>query len=376
MKKIIALLVVAMMLLAACGGGADPETSPPEADPPVVEDVAPPEAEDTTPPEAEDIDPPPAANGDDLTFAIITKSAGNPFMERMASGFEEAAAVMGVTSIVQHPVDTTAEAQITVINSLVAQGVDGIAVASNDPYALESALQTARDEGITVVTLDSDTAGSSMFVNQAGVFEVAQVLVDSAYDMTGGSGQFAVLSATSVATNQNAWIAAMEDIIENNAQYGELEWVTTVFGDDELQRSFDETQSLLINYPELRVIVAPTTVGIMAAAQVVMQQESDVLVAGLGLPSEMVGLVGDDLPTPYMYLWNPIELGEVAAYALAAFKNGDTTGAVGESFTAPNGNTFTVIDAAPEVGIANPQIIVGLPFRFDGANIDEWALVY
>ena len=377
MKKIIALLVVAMMVLAACGGGATPETTPPEADPPVADDVAPPpDEDDIAPPDADDNDPPPAANGDDLTFAIITKSAGNPFMERMASGFEEATDAMGFTSIVQHPIDTTAEAQITVINSLVAQGVDGIAVASNDPYALESALQTARDQGITVVTLDSDTAGSSMFVNQAGVFEVAQVLVDSAYDMAGGSGQFAVLSATSVATNQNAWIAAMEEIIADNAQYENLEWVTTVFGDDELQRSVDEAQTLLINNPELRVIVAPTTVGIMAAAQVVMQQESDVLVAGLGLPSEMVGLVGDDLPTPYMYLWNPIELGEVAAYALAAFKNGDTTGTVGESFTAPNGNTFTVIDAAPEVGIANPQIIVGLPFRFDGANIDEWALVY
>jgi len=357
----IALLLVLMLVLAACGGGG---TEAPPATPPANDGAS----------SGGDAAAPPAVG--DLTFAIVTKSAGNPFMERMASGFESAAAGMGVRAIVQHPVDTTAEAQITVINSLIAQGVDGIAVASNDPHALESALQAARDQGIIVVTLDSDTAGSQMFVNQAGVFEVAQVLVDSAYDMTGGEGQFAVLSATSVATNQNAWIAAMEEIISGNAQYANLEWVTTVFGDDELQRSFDETQSLLINHPELKVIVAPTTVGIMAAAQVVMQQGSDVLVAGLGLPSEMLGLIGDDLPTPYMYLWNPIELGEVAAYALAAFNNGETTGAVGESFTAPNGNTFTVIAAAPEVGIANPQIIVGLPFRFDGDNIAEWAQVY
>jgi rhamnose transport system substrate-binding protein len=312
----------------------------------------------------------------DLTLAIVTKSAGNPFMERMASGFEEAGATMGVDVVVQHPVDTTAEAQITVINSLVAQGVDGIAIASNDPEALESAINAAKEEGIVVVTLDSDTAGSQLFVNQAGVFEVAQVLVDSVYDMAGPNAQFAVLSATSVATNQNAWIAAMETIIDENDQYAGLDWVATVFGDDEAQRSFDETQSLLVNFPDLDVIVAPTTVGILAAAQVILQQDSDVLVAGLGLPSEMVGLVGEGLPTPYMYLWNPIELGEVAAYALAAILNGDTAGAVGESFTAPNGNTFTVIAAAPEVGIINPQIIVGLPFRFDGANIDEWALVY
>ncbi|MCL2842758.1 MAG: substrate-binding domain-containing protein [Oscillospiraceae bacterium] len=371
-RKIIALLLVLVIALtaAACGGG---DTTPAATEEPTTEATPTPDA--TATPE-EDDDPADDGGDDDLTFAIITKSAGIPFMERMAYGFENAAAAMGFNAIVQHPVDTTAEAQITVINNLVAQGVDGIAVASNDPYALESALQAARDQGIVVVTLDSDTAGSQLFVNQAGVFEVAQVLVDSVYDMTGGAGQFAVLSATSVATNQNAWIAAMEEIIAQNDQYAELEWLTTVFGDDEAQRSFDETQSLLVNHPGLDVIVAPTTVGIMAAAQVVLQQDSDVLVAGLGLPSDMLGLVGDDLPTPYMYLWNPIELGEVAAYALAAFANGDTDGSVGDTFTSITGTTFTIIAAAPEVGIVNAQIIVGLPFRFDGDNIEEWAQVY
>jgi len=357
MKKIIALLLVAAMtlLVVAC---AQPASDPAPADPaPAPADPA----------------PAPAA---DLTFAIVTKSAGNPFMERMASGFQTAAAAMGVTAIVQHPEDTTAEAQVVVINSLIAQGVSGIAIAANDPGALESTIRSARDQGIPVITLDSDTAGSQMFVNQAGVFEVAQVLVDSVYDMSGGSGQFAVLSATSVATNQNAWIAAMGDIIAGDAKYANLEWVTTVYGDDEAQKSFDEAQSLLVNFPDLKVIVAPTTVGILAAAQVVMQQGSDVLVAGLGLPSEMLGVTGEGLPCPYMYLWNPIELGEVAGYALGAIVNGEITGAVGQSFRAPNGNTYTVIAAAPEVGIVNTQIIVGLPFRFDGNNIAEWAQVY
>jgi len=354
MKKLIVMLLALMMLVAACAPAATPAPAAP----------APAPAAD-----------PPAA-GDDLTFAIVTKSAGNPFMERMASGFQTAVAAMGATAVVQHPEDTTAEAQIVVINNLIAQGVNGIAVAANDPNALESTLKSARDQGIAVITLDSDTAGSGMFVNQAGVFEVAQVLVDSVYDMTGGAGQFALLSATSTATNQNAWIAAMQEIIDGDSKYAELDWVTTVYGDDEAQKSVDEAESLLVNYPNLLVIVAPTTVGILAAAQVVQQQNSDVLIAGLGLPSEMLGVTGEGLPCPYMYLWNPIELGEVAGYALGAFAKGEITGAVGESFRAPNGNTYTVIAAAPDVGIVNTQIIVGLPFRFDGDNIEEWAKVY
>jgi len=347
-KKIIALLLaIALVLtLAACGGGGGGQTTP-------------------------------AASEDgDLTFAIIPKSAGNPYNERKASGFVAAAESMGINAIVQYPEDTTAEAQIMVINNLIAQGVDGIAVAANDPYALESTLQSARDQGIIVVTLDSDARGSQMFINQAGVFEVAQALVDSVYDMTGGAGQFAVLSATSTATNQNSWIAAMHEIIDNDSRYDNLEWLTTVFGDDESQRSFDETQSLLVNFPDIDVIVAPTTVGILAAAQVIHQMDSDVLVAGLGLPSEMVGLVGEGLPTPYMYLWNPIDVGALAAYALYAILNGDTTGAEGETFTAGNGITYTVIGPDESVGVYNTQVIVGPPFRFTEDNIEEWALVY
>ena len=316
-----------------------------------------------------------AAEADDdgtLTFAIVVRSAGNPFMERMAYGFVTATEAMGYEAVVIYPEDMSAEAQIGAINTLIAQGVDGIAIAANDPYALESAMNAARDQGIAVVTLDGDAAGSSLFVNQAGVREVGQALVDSVYDMTGGSGQFALLSATSTSPNQNAWIAAMEDIIQGDPRYAGLEWVATVFGYDEAQRSFDEAQSLLINFPDLRVIVAPTTVGILAAAQVVQLQDSDVLIAGLGLPSEMRGLVGPGLPCPYMYLWNTVDLGAVGAYALTAIHGGDTTGAVGESFSV-EGRTFQVIPGIPELGIMSNQIIIGPPFRFDESNIDYWA---
>lgn len=262
------------------------------------------------------------------------------------------------------------------INNLVAQGVDGIAVAANDAEALESTLQAARDSGIVVVTLDSDAKGSQLFVNQAGVTEVGQVLVDSIYDMTGGEGQFAVLSATSTATNQNSWIAAMEQIIAGDAKYENLEWVVTVYGDDESQKSYDETESLMTNYPDLKVICCPTTVGILACAQPVQNSGSAIKVAGLGLPSEMNGYVGEGLPCPYMYLWNPIDVGACAAYAIQAFIDGATTGAVGETYTAGNGSTYEVIEKDESVGVYTPQVIVGPPFEFTADNIAEWAEVY
>lgn len=370
MKKLIALLMAMTMVfgMVACGGdNAADDTANTEDTP----------AGDTSTGDTSTEDSGAEATTDgDLTFAIVIKSAGNPYNEREAAGFEAACEDLGVTPIVQYPEDTSVEAQIAVINNLVAQGIDGLAVAANDAAALESTLQAAKDAGIVVVTLDSDAKGSQLFVNQAGVTEVGQALVDSIYDMTGGEGQFAVLSATSTATNQNSWIAAMEQIIEGDEKYSKLEWVTTVYGDDESQKSYAETESLMTNYPDLEVICCPTTVGILACAQAVQAAGSDILVAGLGLPSEMNGYVGEGLPCPYMYLWNPLDVGGTAAYALQSFIDGDTTGAEGESFTAANGNTYEVLAGDESVGVYSTQIIVGPPFEFTADNIAEWAEVY
>ena len=339
MKKIIAILLVAIMALSlvACG----------------------------------------AADNGEVTYAIVCKDASNPYMLRMISGFEAACEKIGVKAITKSPESATVDGQIRIVNELVAQGVKGIAIAANDAAALEATIKAATAAGVVVVTLDSDTKGSQMFVNQAGVEQVAQVLVDSILDMAGGEGEFAVLSASSTATNQNAWIAAMKVIIDGNPdKYGKLNWVETVYGDDESQKSYALSESLMTNYPNLKVVCCPTTVGVLACAQAVQNAGSSIKVAGLGLPSEMNGYVGEGLPCPYMFLWNPIEVGETAAYAIQAIIDGLTTGTVGEEFTAANGNTYVVLDADPSVGVQSTQIIVGPPYAFNADNIAEWAQVY
>lgn len=335
MKKFIAILLVAMMALSmvACG----------------------------------------AADNGEVTYAIVCKDASNPYMLRMISGFETACKALGVKSVTKSPETATVDGQITIVNELVAQGVKGIAIAANDAAALEATIKAATAAGVVVVTLDSDTKGSQMFVNQAGVEQVAQVLVDSILDMAGGEGEFAVLSASSTATNQNAWIAAMKVIIDGNPdKYGKLTWVETVYGDDESQKSTDEMQNLMTKYPNLKVVCCPTTVGILAAAKVVANDPScGIKIAGLGLPSEMKDYTGDGKACPYMYLWNPIDVGNCAAYIIKALAD-SKVGAIGSSFTAENGTTYEVMAGDP----AAAQIIVGPPFAFTGENIAEWANVY
>ncbi len=310
------------------------------------------------------------------TYAIVTKAAGNPFNEKTADGFKEVIEASGGTAIIKHPEAPTADAQVSVIQSLISQGVDSICIAANDENALQAALEEAMAAGIKVCCEDSKTNPDSrqVFVNQAGVNEIGVALMEAVHDITGGEGQWAVLSATSQAANQNAWIEAMKKTMESDEKYSKLELVEVAYGDDEPQKSTDQTQALLAKYPDLKLICAPTTVGINAAAKVLQDEKSSVKLTGLGLPSEMAEYIGDDdaHSCPYMYLWNPIDLGRLGAYTSIALVDGTITGAEGDKFTAGDMGDYEVI-AADDGGT---EMILGAPFKFDASNIDEWKDVY
>lgn len=312
------------------------------------------------------------------TYALVTKSSGNPYNEKMAEGFEEIVKQLGGTAIVKHPESATADAQITEIQSLISQNVDSIAVAANDENALQAVLEEAMEKGIKVSCLDSAVNSSSrqVFCNQAGVTQVGQALMDAVYDITGGSGQWAIVSASSQATNQNAWIDAMKKIASEDSKYKDLELVDVEYGDDEPEKSTTVTQAILTNYPDVKVICAPTTVGIAAAAKVLQDKQSSCKLTGLGLPSEMAEYIGDDdaHSCPYMFLWNPIDLGKLGAYVSAALVDGTITGAAGETFEADGleASPYTITEASD----GGTEVILGAPFKFSPDNIDEWKDVY
>jgi rhamnose transport system substrate-binding protein len=309
------------------------------------------------------------------TFAIVTKAAGNPYNEKMAQGFQKVIEAEGGTCIIKHPESATADAQVSVIQSLISQGVDALCIAGNDENALQAALEEAMTAGIKVSCLDSKVNKDSRqtFVNQAGTTEIGQALMDAVYDISGGEGDWAILSATSQATNQNAWIEAMKEVMKEG-KYSKLNLVEVAYGDDEPQKSTDQTQALLSKYPDLKVICAPTTVGINAAAKVLQDEKSKVKLTGLGLPSEMAEYIGNDdaHSCPYMYLWNPIDVGSLGAYTSIALVDGSITGKAGDKFAAGEMGDYEVIGASD----GGTEIILGPPFKFDSSNIDEWKSVY
>lgn len=307
------------------------------------------------------------------TYAFVAKDVQNPYMQKVYEGFETACKEIGATPLYKGPDAATPEKQIEIINQLIAQGVSGIAIAANDANALQPALEEAMEAGIKVISLDSAVNKDSRMVHieQADPEKIGRGLIQAAYEMVGGEGGMAVLSAASTATNQNLWIEWMkQELDDNKDKYASTPLVKVVYGDDEPTKSTNETLALLQD-PEIKVIIAPTTVGMLAAGKVLQDKGSDVLLTGLGLPSEMAPFI-EDGTCPWMYLWNPIDIGFLAGYTLESLVKGDITGASGDHFTSGKLGEKSVTNS-PDGGT---QIMLGDPFKFDKDNIAEWKVVY
>ena len=238
-------------------------------------------------------------------IALVVKALGIGFFEAAAKGAEEAARELGDVEIIYTgPTDTTAEGQIDVINSLIAQRVDAIAISANDRDALVPALKKAMDRGITVISWESGVAaeGRQLNLNPSSNALIGNMIIKLAADHLPNGGDVAVLSASATATNQNTWIEEMNKVMGN---YPNINVVATVYGDDLADKSYREAQGLMQTYPNLKAIIAPTSVGIVAAAQAVSDANKigQVNVTGLGLPSEMAGHI--DGAAKSFAIWNP-----------------------------------------------------------------------
>ncbi|MGV8877258.1 MAG: rhamnose ABC transporter substrate-binding protein [Rhodoglobus sp.] len=301
------------------------------------------------------------------TIAFLPKQLNNPYTDVVLGGGEKGATEIGFDSQVLGPLEASASAQIPFIEQATQQGTNVIVIAANDPDAVGPALQTAREAGAKIVAFDSDTNPDyrDIFISQVVAKDVALIQLEIISEQIGGAGEIAILSATATATNQNEWIKFMEEELASNPDYAGIKLVAKVYGDDDADKSFQETQGLLSSYPDLAGIISPTTVGIAAAAKYLSTSayKGKVALTGLGLPNEMREFVKDGTVQEFA-LWDPAQLGYVAAFAGKALVDGTITGAEGDTFDAGDMGTITVG--------ANGVAIVGPPTRFNADNIDQY----
>jgi rhamnose transport system substrate-binding protein len=272
-------------------------------------------------------------------IVIVSKAETIPVFNDVDRGAAVAAKELGDTFTHTGPSTPDATKQHDIIvNNLIPTHPDGIGVSANDPQVVGSALHQAQLKGIKTFSYDSDVvpADRAFFVNQAPIPLVGKQLAKMAcQDAPGCKGQIAILSATPTSTNQNAWIKAMKGFMRTHAKYHKLHIVKIAYGNDEPAKSTTETEGLLSAFPHLKVIVAPTSVGIVAAARVVQTKglRGKVDVTGLCFPSEMALYLRNGV-SKQCALWSFKDLGYLAFYAAHYLVAGKITGKPGESFNA------------------------------------------
>lgn len=307
-----------------------------------------------------------ATPGQEVNAVLLPKFLGILPFDQANRGAQEAAAELGSTGKLEFigpTPENSAAGQIEMLTNATTQKQNVVMLSNNAGDQIAPAAEAAAAAGTKVVTWDSpipNGAGEAFFVAQVDFGSIGVVMADMAFDLAGGAGEVAILSASPDASNQNAWIEAMKGTMASDAKYKDLKLVDVVYGNDQSEESYNKALGLVDKYPDLKVIMAPTTVGIVAAAKA-MQDEGlceKVKVSGLGLPAEMVSYTMNGC-APQFALWSFVDLGYLTYQASYALATGAIKGEVGEEFTAGRMGTFKIEEDPGRAGAK--RILMG-PF--------------
>jgi rhamnose transport system substrate-binding protein len=309
---------------------------------------------------------PAAKQGGNYKIFLIPKFIGIPVFTLNGQGGKEAGKKLGDTVTYNGPTEASAAKQVPFIDTAVRQGYKAIVISANDPNAVAPALKRAQARGLKVVSYDADAAkdARTVYVSPPDTQSIGAGLVDWVGSQIGNKGDIAILSATTTAANQNAWIAVIKKTLKR-PKYRGLKLVKIAYGNDNDTKSAQEAQALLQAYPKLKGIIAPTSVGLPAAARVLQQARKcgSIALTGLATPNSMRAYTKKGCGKKFG-LWNEVDFGYLAVYVAHAVLEGQLTGKAGQSITAGRLGKRTVG--------ANNTMPMGPPLVFTRKNIDKF----
>jgi ABC-type sugar transport system substrate-binding protein len=298
-----------------------------------------------------------------LTIALLPKSKGNAYFISCQKGAAKAATELGDQLIFDGPTDTDPAKQNEIVENWITVGVDVIAAACENKEGISTALRKAEAKGIKVITYDADALpdARTFFVNQATPQGIGYALMDQAAQLCSSNAEFAIITASLTAANQQEWQKYIEEDRAKN--YPNMKMVTVRPCDDLKDKAQSETTALLSTYPNLKLVMAICSPGVPGAAEAVKQagKTGQVKVIGLGLPNENKAYVHDGV-TQAVILWNTMDLGYLTVYAADALAHGNLK-TNDTSFKAGTLGTFD---------IKGDNILLGKPFVFTKDNIDQF----
>jgi rhamnose transport system substrate-binding protein/rhamnose transport system permease protein len=297
-----------------------------------------------------------------LTVAMMPKAKGDPYFVSCRKGAEEAARELGVDLIWDGPTDLDPVKQSEVVEGWITRGVDVIAVSVENKVGISSVLKKARERNIRVLTWDADAQEDArdFFINQATPQGIGHTLTDEAARILGGKGEFAIITASLSAANQNEWIKHIKSRLAE--KYPDLKLVAIQPSDGDRDRAFAETQTVLKVHPNVKLIMGIAAPAVPGAAEAVKQSgRKDVKVIGLSLPNLCKPYVHDGV-IESVVLWNTLDLGYLTVYAANELGAGKLK----------RGAVDLKAGKLGAIQVRDSDVLLGAPFIFNKANIDRF----
>ena len=303
-----------------------------------------------------------SVTGKKNVIAMMPKAKGDPYFISCRKGAEEAAKEVGAELLWDGPTDLDPAKQNEVVEAWITRGVDAIAVSVENKEAISTVLRKARDKGIKVITWDADSEKDArdFLINQATPQGIGETLTDEAARIMGGKGEFAIVTASLSAANQNEWIKFIRQRLAE--KYPEMKVVAIQPSDGDRDKAFAETQNILKVYPKVKLVMGIAAPAVPGIAEAVKQSgRTDVKVTGLSLPNMCKPYVKDGI-IDHIVLWNTGDLGYLTVFVANSLSNG--------SFK--TGDPKIKAGRLNEIEVVGDEVRLGKPYIFNKDNIDDF----
>jgi len=297
-----------------------------------------------------------------IQVAMMPKAKGDPYFVSCRQGAEEAARELGIDLLWDGPTDLDPAKQNEVVEAWITKGVDVIAVSVENQAGISTVLRKAREKGIKVITWDADAEKNArdFLINQATPQGIGYTLTDEAARIMNGKGEFAIITASLSAANQNEWIKNIKTRLAE--KYPDMKLVAIQPSEGDRDRAFAETQTVLKVYPNVKVIMAIAAPAVPGAAEAVKQSgRTDVKVTGLSLPNMNKPYVKSGV-VESVVLWNTADLGYLTVYAAQALSLGQLK----------RGDHEISAGRLGKIEVVDDEVRLGAPFIFNKENIDRF----
>ncbi len=298
------------------------------------------------------------------TIALLPKLINIDYFNACKNGATKAADELGVTLIYDGPTEPSGAEQNKFFDTWIRQGVQAICVAPNQPKTIRTFVKKAKDQGIKVLTWDSDApeSGRDLFVNQVDEKTLGEALIDDLAHQMGEEGEWAIAIASLDAANLNTWRRYAE--ARAKQKYPNLKLAATEVTKEDENYARQKVETLLNAYPNLKGIVAFDSNSVPGACEAVKRagKVGKVAVVGNSTPNKMRPYIEEGVLESF-YLWDPRALGGLTVRLAKLLvdgkqiEDGMEIPGIGKIHLNPNDPT---------------TVIMADPIRFTKENIDRY----